>query len=84
MASNHEFTLIPPNMVSNSNEQSNSSSQGTNTGCGKGMTGFKILLPDNTLYDIQLPVNCTGNDCMDQVRKNYTIASIKPCRLLYM
>ncbi len=28
---------------------------------------FRILKPDCTLHSLQLPVNCTGSDCMDEV-----------------
>ena len=71
MASNHEFTLIPPNMVpSSTSGQAGTSNFGIGPMSRKGMTEFKILLPDNTLYVLQLPLNCTGHDCIDQVRDN--------------
>lgn len=65
MANNHEFTLIPPNMVLNSEQPSTSS---VGSGNQKGLTEFRILLPDSTLYALQLEVNCTGQDCIDQVK----------------
>lgn len=67
MANNHEFTLIPPNMVAEA-EQSESSSRGA-AGLSeqKKLVEFRVLLPDNTLYALQLPADCTGHDCSDQV-----------------
>ena len=67
MASNHEFTLIPPNMVPSFSQQRSTSGQGVSSGSKKGLIEFRVLLPDSTLYCFGLKAHCTGQDCIDQV-----------------
>lgn len=61
-----EFALVPPRLAGDSEEASNS---GQAPGHGnKKIAEFRILLQDNTLHALQLSVNCTGSECMDEVK----------------
>ena len=59
-----EFALVPPRMMAE--EESGTSSQAAGQGKKK-LVEFRILLQDTTLHALQLPVNCTGSECMDEV-----------------
>ena len=65
MANSDEFTLIPPRMVQDSD---NSMNFGRSPRSAGKLVEFRVLQPDNTVHELQLPDSCTGNDCIDQVR----------------
>jgi hypothetical protein len=65
MSNNEMNLLIPPRMVADVVD--NSMSLGRSSRSAGKLVEFRVLQPDNTVHALQLPVRCTGNDCVDQV-----------------